>query len=398
MKKVFSLSTLVLFAVSMFITSCGPKEVPAESLSMEKELTMYVDSTYQLKAVITPENATGKIAWKSNDSTVVSVSEAGLVKALKKGQTIITASLDKEVAACQVTVLNNPVTLELSMVDIAQKKCTVAVKASDQEGYYYCGYATPADVKDVTDEKLAETVLKNIQAMIETYKQYGYNYTLKDVLAQGDKNMIASELTANTDYVMFAFGVDVDTEKPSKKVTRLPFKTKEVVPSSMTFTLAFDSIAKVIGKIDKTKGDTTYTYNGYFKCTPSNEKEGYAFTGVETKTLADKYSNDAMKYLTEMEAYYDANYSSYGGFEGTMVKAGTRDAYFKDMKHNTSYTVMAVGYNGGFNTKVATFEYTFQHPDSVKKPMPAYRKPIVEKAEEFDLTDFHGFYFPGMCH
>jgi hypothetical protein len=396
MKKVFSLSTLVLFAASMFITSCGPKEVPAESLSMEKELTMYVDSTYQLKAVITPENATGKIAWKSNDSTVVSVSEAGLVKALKKGQTIITASLDKEVAACQVTVLNNPVTLELSMVDIAQKKCTVSVKASDQEGYYYCGYATPADVKDVTDEKLAETVLKNIQAMLETYKQYGYNYTLKDVLAQGDKNMIASGLTANTDYIMFAFGVDIDTEKAGKKVTRLPFKTKEVVPSSMTFTIELDSIAK-IRKISK--GDTTYTYNGYFKCKPSNEKETYVFTGVDAKSLAEKYGNDPMKCLTDMEAAYDTQYASQGGFEGVMVKAGTRDIYASNMVHNTTYVLFAAGYDGGFSTKATKFEYTFQHPDSIKKPMPAYRSPIVETADEIDLTtDFRVFYFPGMCH
>jgi hypothetical protein len=316
------------------------------------------------------------------------------VKALKKGQTIITASLDKEVAACQVTVLNNPVTLELSMVDIAQKKCTVAVKASDPEGYYYCGYATPADVKDVTDEKLAETVLKNIQAMLETYKQYGYNYTLKDVLAQGDKNMIASGLTANTDYVMFAFGVDIETAKPAKTATRLPFKTKDVVPSSMTFTIAVDSISKVMSV---SKGDTTYSYTGYFKCTPSNEKEGYTYQGATAKVLDSLYNNDAMKYLTEMEAYYDANYSSYGGFEGTQVKAGARQLKASKMVHNTKYVLFAAGYQGGFTTKATVFEYTFIHPDSVKQPMPAYA-PRFESIDEIKPIDFRGVYFPGVCH
>ena len=95
--------------------------------------------------------------------------------------------------------------------------------------------------------------------MFETYAAYGMTYTLKDVLQQGDKNLIASGLTANTNYVMFAFGVDIESETASKTVTRLPFKTKEVVPSSMTFQIALDSIAKV-QKISN--GDTTYTYTG----------------------------------------------------------------------------------------------------------------------------------------
>jgi hypothetical protein len=317
-----------------------------------------------------------------------------LVKAIAKGTAIVTANIGNAVAVCNVTVMNNPVTLELKLKSIQQKKCTVSVKASDEEGYYYCGYATPADVDKMTDAQITSTVLKNIKSMLEAYAAYGYNYTLKDVLKKGSADLIASGLTASTDYVMFAFGVDVDSEQPSKTVTRLPFKTIDVVPSSMTFTIEFDSIAK----IQKISGkDTTYTYNGYFKCTPSNETEKFVITGVKSIVLDTAYNNDAMKYLTEMEAYYDQNYSSYGGFEGTMVKAGTRDVYFKTMEHNVKYTLIAAGYEGGFSTKATTFEYTFQHPDSIKKPMPA-RAPMFEKADEIDMTDFRGVYFPGMCH
>lgn len=397
MKKVFSLSTLVLFAASMFITSCGPKEVPAESLSMEKELTMYVDSTYQLKAVITPDNATGKIAWKSNDSTIVSVSEAGLVKALKKGQTIITASLDKEVAACQVTVLNNPVTLELSMVDIAQKKCTVAVKPSDAEGYYYCGIATTESITKTTDAEIAAGIIKGFLDLIEQYKSQGQTLTAKDfveagMLQQGEKNLIASSLTANTEYTVYALGIDAEAWKASNTVSRLPFKTKEVVKSSMTFTIALDSI----GKVKKSGNDTTYTYKGYFSFTPSTDKEKYVYNGIEAKTLENKYNNDLNKYLAEMEAYYDKNYASYGGFEA-MAKAGKQTMAVSNMVHNTKYIMFAVGYAGGFTTEASKLEYTFD-TTSVKKPMPARIVPEFEEFREIDLRDFKGSFIPGVLH
>lgn len=395
MKKLFSLSALVLFIAALMLSSCEPKVIPAETLSIDKELTLYVDSTFQLTAELTPADATGNVNWKSSDTTVASVSETGLVTALKKGTAIVTANIGNAIDVCNITVWNNPVTLELKMLDIAQKKCTVSVTPSSEEGYYYCGYAKPEDLGNTSDEAIAETVLKNLKSMIQQYAAYGYSITLQDVLQQGTKSLIASGLTANTEYIMFAFGIDLDTEMPSKVVTRLPFKTKEVVPSSMTFQIGLDSIAK-IQKISS-KGDTTYTYTGYFKCTPSNEKEGYVFYGTTPKSL-ESYDNDVMKYLLGMEAAYDQQYSSQGGFEGTMVKAGTRDIYASNMAHNTTFILFAAGYNQGFTTKATTFEYTFQHPDSIKKPMPA-RAPRIETGEEIDFEkDFHGFYFPGMCH
>lgn len=392
MKKLFGLGALVAIVACLVLSSCEPKE-----LSIEKELTMYVDSTYQLTVDITPANATGRIHWKSSDTAVVTVDNSGLLKAIKKGAAVVTANVGNTIAICNVTVLNNPVTLELKMLDIEQKKCTVNVKPSDEEGYYFCGYELPANLDKLSDAEITETILKYYKSMLEQYAAYGYNYTLKDVLQlqQGEKNLIASGLTANTDYVMFAFGVDIESETASKVVTRLPFKTKEVVPSSMTFKIELDSIAKVR---TISKGDTTYSYTGYFKCTPSNEKEPYVFNGATAKVLDSLYNNDPMQYLTEMEAYYDANYSSYGGFEGTMVKAGTRDIYASKMVHGTKYILIAAGYAGGFSTKPTTFEYTFLHPDSTKNPMPMYREPVLETADEIDFRDFRGVYFPGVCH
>ena len=394
MKKIFGFGAFMLL-VTLLVSSCEPQQVPADKISIDKELALFVDSTYQLEAVLVPENATGTINWSSSDTAVAQVDKTGLVKGIQKGTAYVTANLGNAVAVCNVIVHNNPVLVDLSMLEVVQKKCTVAVNPSDKEGYYYCGYAPKADVEKVSDANLTKTIMSNMKATIEQYAAYGYNLTLKDFLQQGAKNLIASPLTANSDYVIFAFGIDVDSEVSSPVVTRLEFKTKEVVPSSMTFTIEFDSIA-VKQKVS-TKGDTTYTYNGYFKCTPSNETETYVFTGVTPKALDSLYNNDPMQYLTEMEAYYDKNYGSQGGFEGVMVKAGTRDIYASNMKHGDSYVLMAVGYTGGFSTGVTTFNYTFVHPDSAKNAMPAYRTPRMENAMEIDMTDFRGVYFPGIC-
>ncbi len=410
MKKIVFFSLAVL-GIAVAMTSCKDKEevkenevipeVAAKSIEIAKELTIYVDSTYQFKAVVDPENATGKVNWKVSDTLVAKIDANGLLKAVKKGATIVTANVGNAIAACNVTVRNNPVTLELSMVDIIQRKCTVSVKPSNEEGYYYCGYATPAELGSMSDEKLTTTVVNNMKAVLAQYAQMGYNYTLDQMLQKGKKNLIASGLTANTEYVMFAFGVDVETETPGKIVTRLPFKTKEVVPSSMTFTIEFDSIAK----IRKISGkDTTYTYNGYFKCKPSNENEKYVFTGTKSIVLDTAYDNNAMSYLTAMEAYYDQNYSSYGGFEGEqvgLVRPGTRDVYFRTMEHNVKYTLIAAGYDGGFTTKATTFEYTFQHPDSVKKDMPArmnHNSTVVPATEIVPVENMHLLFLKGMCH
>ncbi len=408
MKKIVFFS-LALVALAFAVNSCKDKEevkeddvataeVAAKELGIDKELTIYVDSTYQFKAEVTPKDATGKINWSSSNTDVVTVDANGLMKALKKGTAIVTANIGNVIAACNVTVRNNPVTLELEMMNIIQRKCTVAVKPSDEEGYYYCGYATPSDLANISDEKLAQTMVEYMKSILAQYAQMGYNYTLDQMLQKGKKNLIASGLTANTEYVMFAFGVDVETETAGKVVTRLPFKTKEVVPSSMTFTIAFDSIAKIKAK------DETFTYNGYFKCTPSNETEKFVFTGVKSIVLDTAYNNDAMAYLTAMEAYYDQNYSSYGGFEGEalgIVKAGERDVYFKTMEHNVKYTLIAAGYDGGFSTKATTFEYTFQHPDSVKAEMPVRinnNSRVVPATEIVPVENMHLLFLKGMCH
>ena len=327
------------------------------------EAVMYVDSTLQLTAVVKPTNA--KVTWESEDNNVATVDANGLVTAKAAGEVKIYAVLGSLRAATKISIFNNPVTCELKMLEIKQKKCTVAVSPSDEEGYYYCGYLDKATMGDMSDSELTESMLANIQKYIEYYASMGYTATMKDFLQQGTKNLIASGMTASTDYVMFAFGVDVDNEKASPIVKRLPFRTTDVVPSSMTITLQFDStsyVTKSSGKVDTLI---------YFSAHPSTE-ETYLLGGAEKGYLTEKFNGDAAVYMQNMEANYDK--------QGTLEKylrKGVFSIRANNPEDGSQWVIIAAGYDGGFTTKMFTMEYTYNAPKN-GKPARLVRNTVAE--------------------
>lgn len=385
MKKSMSFAAVALMALAACVTSCGgtKEETVAQTITTTPtSAVMYVDSTLQLKATVEPAEA--KVTWESEDMNTAMVDANGLVTAKAAGEVKIFAVSGTMRAATKIQIFNNPVSLQLEMLDIAQKKCTVAVTPSDEEGYYYCGYADKATLGNITDAELAENVMTNLKAMAKQYAAYGY--TLKNFLQQGTKNLIASSLTASTDYVMFAFGVDVENEMAGTVVTRAEFRTKDVVPSNMTITLQFDSVSYVTNS--KGVVDTLI----YFSAHPSTDNETYLLGGAEKGYLTESFGGDPKTYMKNMEANYDK--------KGTLEKylrKGVFSIYAKNPEDNSQWVIIAAGYDGGFSTKMFTLEYTYIAPKSGK---PARLVPRVQNDEvlevEADLQPIH--YIPGMCH
>lgn len=101
------LGLLAVFTLS----ACSDEEneplvVAVESISITpSEVSVERDMTYQLKATISPNDATEKkVSWSSSDLKVATVSENGLVTGVNKGSAIITAAAGGKKATCQVTV------------------------------------------------------------------------------------------------------------------------------------------------------------------------------------------------------------------------------------------------------------------------------------------------------
>lgn len=73
----------------------------------KKTVTVKKGKTYQLKATISPDDASDKsVTWKSKDKKVATVNSKGVVKGKKKGKTTITVTTKdgKETAKCTVIV------------------------------------------------------------------------------------------------------------------------------------------------------------------------------------------------------------------------------------------------------------------------------------------------------
>ncbi len=98
--------------------------VDSVSLNLTEE-TLSIGETTALEAVISPANATNKnVSWSSNDDSVATVDENGIVTAVSKGTATITVTTEDwaKTATCVITVIE-PVTA----VEISQNSASVVL-------------------------------------------------------------------------------------------------------------------------------------------------------------------------------------------------------------------------------------------------------------------------------
>lgn len=81
--------------------------IKVESIALnESILVLQEGEQYELRATITPDNATDKsIIWSTSDANVASVDNAGKIHANKAGDAVIIAKVGEMTAECKVTVL-----------------------------------------------------------------------------------------------------------------------------------------------------------------------------------------------------------------------------------------------------------------------------------------------------
>lgn len=107
------------------------KKIAVQSLSLNKSTkTVYKGKTYQLKATITPSNASIKtVTWKSTDTSVATVTSSGLVTAKGNGtaKIICTSTDGKYTATCKITVKT-----KVTGVTLNAKKATLYVGNTKQ--------------------------------------------------------------------------------------------------------------------------------------------------------------------------------------------------------------------------------------------------------------------------
>ena len=125
----------------------GKKVVPVSGITIEKEsLKMKVGETYHLTAKVSPEDATDKsVVWKSEDESIATVDQEGLVTAVKGGsKTMITATSGDFSASCAVTIEEEVIPVKGITLD--KEIIEMAVGSS----YRLNATITPSDATDKT--------------------------------------------------------------------------------------------------------------------------------------------------------------------------------------------------------------------------------------------------------
>ncbi len=108
-------------------------QIPATGIVLNKKtLTLAEGISEILKAIVSPENSTDKVVWKSSDVGVAAVDQTGKVTAVKAGTTVITATAGTKSASCEVTVT----CAHKNTVDVAAKASTC--KEQGNEAYTKC--------------------------------------------------------------------------------------------------------------------------------------------------------------------------------------------------------------------------------------------------------------------
>lgn len=121
----------------------GWKQVvtPATGISLNRsKLAMIKDHTATLGLSLTPTNATSDIVWSSSNTSVVEVSDAGVLTAVATGTATITAVVEENAnltASCSVTVIDS----EYEFVDLGLTSGTLWATMN-------VGAASPSDYGD----------------------------------------------------------------------------------------------------------------------------------------------------------------------------------------------------------------------------------------------------------
>ena len=122
------------------------KVIPVTAITLNKtSLALAEQETFQLSASVSPDNATDKtVTWSSSNTSVATVSNNGLVTAVKEGSTTITAKAGDKTATCTVTVSKKviPVTA------ITLNKTSLAL--TEQESFQLSAAVSPDDATDKT--------------------------------------------------------------------------------------------------------------------------------------------------------------------------------------------------------------------------------------------------------
>ena len=231
------------------------KSISATNVSLNKtELTLKKGETATLVATITPENFTDTISWRSTDTKVATVTDAGLVKGVAVGTAKIKVTVGSASALCTVNVIQ-PVT------SISLNRTSLTMDALDTYQLTATAYPTTAVNREVTwsssdsaiasvDENGLVTAHKKGTVTIKATAKDGSNISNSckvTVSNNGYEVSKVSEFECNHPYSNNCSDIWVYTVKGATYLD-LVFDAKTNIEEDFDFLYIYDANGSLIGK------------------------------------------------------------------------------------------------------------------------------------------------------
>lgn len=233
--------------------------------------------------------------------------------------------------------------IALSVDNVTDFEADITATPSDANETYFINCMEAANYEAAGgDTQIAATWVAYIK---QKYSGQYSKFTTK-----GNISSSLSNLSPNTKYVLFAFGMDSNGNITSK-LSRLDFTTKEFVPTdNCTFELSASNIQA-----------TTMTLN----VTPSSSTTRY-YIGLVTAAAAAEYTKDGLAAeFISMEEEYDIDWATTPYvFTGAKSLDVIDDLSYKPLTASTEYTFVIFGIDttGKRTTTVTTFNATTAAP------------------------------------
>ena len=238
--------------------SAKEAEVAVASVSINPgSIEMVIGETSQLRASISPSNATEKnVSWASSKQSVATVSESGLVSAVAEGTATITASVGGKSGTCSVTVSKGVIAVasveldkaSLELIEGESETLTATVKPNDATDKTVTWSTSNASIATVENGKV--TAIKEGEATI-TATAGSKSATCKVVVAKKVIAVSSVELNKTT--------LELVEEESETLVATV--KPDDATDKTVTWSTSNASIATVEnGKVTAIKeGEATIT-------------------------------------------------------------------------------------------------------------------------------------------
>lgn len=245
-----------------------------------------------------------------------------------------------EISRLKITTTTvNDYTLHFDFnVEVDGPNVVIDIAPQGYDGYYYYGVFWAKDVEGATPEQLREYCEETWESEKGYYSSFfdspeeGLHFIFNELAFRGPQHL-ETELDANTEFILWAFGMD-DEALLNTTPEFYSFKTGDVTASDNTFTVTITDLMprKATVNVETANNDP------------------YVAAILRAESLEGLDDDDAVEYILANLRVTSIN--------GSMSDTAT------SLSPNTTYEVLVFGYSAGCPTTKAT-RISFTTPDAI---------------------------------